>query len=319
MLTKKIHHPYKIEEIHGEKIVLILGFYDGVHKGHQKVISEGVRIAKERNLKSCVMTFNRYPGIVYKKMDFNKFGYLTTNERRAEIIEQLGVDYLYEVAFTSSFGSLSPEDFVENYIVNWNAEVVVAGFDYTFGKKEVANMDILPEYSNGRFEVVKVPVQNDQAQKISSTRIRSEVRVGNVEEASKLLGYYYQTDGYVVHGDARGRELGYPTANIKPSTDTIVPKVGVYAVQIKIDGTWFNGMASIGYNITFKKLEEVSIEVNIFDFKKEIYGEDVSVRWIKYLRDEEKFESVDQLIDQLEKDKEDSIEITNNLQNFDIV
>jgi len=301
---KKIHHPYNPADIHEEEIVLILGFFDGVHRGHRTVIEAGIKEAKKRNLKAVVMTFNRHPAIVYKPLEYEEHGYLTLPKRKEKLMADLGVGILYEVDFTSKLGALAPEEFVEQYMIAWNAQVVVAGFDYTYGKHATANMDLLPEYAKERFEVIKVGEQVDQNEKISSTRIRKAISTGNIEEANNLLGYYYETPGYVIHGDARGRELGYPTANITPDPFSYIPQIGVYAVMIRVGEEWYGGMASIGYNITFGQRNHYSIEVNIFDFNQMIYGEDVQVKWISFLRNEVKFNSAEELVEELDRDEQ---------------
>lgn len=313
MEIKKLHHPYDKSSIHEDDIVLILGFFDGVHRGHVEVISKGVEIARKHDLKSVVMTFNRHPSLVYQKYHPTRHAYLTTNERKAKLIERLGVDILYEAEFTSRLGSLKPEEFIQQYMVDWNAKYVVAGFDYTYGKKDVANMDNLPKLADGRFEVVTVKKKFDDIGKISSTRIRQLITDGNIQAANELLGYYYETSGYVIHGEARGRTLGYPTANIEPHPYVFIPEVGIYAVKIKVEGKWYDGMASIGYNVTFGFRNNQSIEVNIFDFDDIIYGEDVKIKWIKYIRDELKFNSSQELVDQLDQDKVVSKEILANI------
>lgn len=301
----KIHHPYRKEQIPNEPVVLALGFFDGVHRGHRTVISKAKEIAEKKQVKLALMTFNQHPSIVFKKVDPEKITYLSTIKRKEEFMSDLGVDYLYEVDFTSAFASLPPQDFVEQYIVGLNAVTVVAGFDYTYGKKEVASMEHLPGYAQNRFDVVEVGKVTEEEEKISSTRIRKALKDGDVAEANHLLGYIYQTPGIVIHGDARGRKLGYPTANIDVPHGIALPKVGVYAVRLKVNDTWYDGMASIGYNITFEANRNLSVEVNIFDFNSSIYGEKVAVEWHEYIREEKKFPSVETLIQQLDKDEED--------------
>lgn len=302
----KIHHPYQPSEIIQEDIVLILGFFDGIHKGHQKVIKTGVRIAKEKGIKSALMTFNRHPAFVYRRFDPEYHYYLTPMKRKEKLIKELGVDVLYEVEFTSSFGSLPPQEFVDQYIVGWNAKAVVAGFDYTYGKADVANMNNLEQYAKDRFEIFKVEEQDESNLKISSSRIRQTILDGKLSKANELLGYLYETSGFVIHGDARGRTLGYPTANVLSDPEVFMPKIGVYAVKLQVDKIWYDGMASIGYNPTFGYRKNISVEVHLFDFKKEIYGENVRIKWVKYLRDEERYESKEALIDQLKQDEIDS-------------
>ncbi|WP_225744128.1 riboflavin biosynthesis protein RibF [Marinilactibacillus sp. Marseille-P9653] len=302
----KIHHPYDPSAIFPDDIVLILGFFDGIHKGHKAVIETGVKLAKEKGLKAAMMTFNRHPAFVYRKFDPEYHYYLTPIKRKEELLEQTGIDILYEVDFTSSFGTLAPQEFVDQYIVGWNAKAVVAGFDYTYGKADIANMDNLSQFAKGRFEIHQVQKQLASEQKISSTRIRKCIVEGNMNEANDLLGYIYETSGFVIHGDARGRTIGYPTANVLSDPDVFMPRIGVYAVKMFVDDVWHDGMASIGYNPTFGYRKDISVEVNIFDYKKEIYGEDVRIKWVKYLRDEVKYESKEGLIDQLILDEKES-------------
>lgn len=308
----KVKHPYDPKVIVDEDIVLILGFFDGVHLAHQALIKEGVRIAKERNLKVALMTFNRRPKIVYEKVPNGIYTNLTQFEQKAKRVENLGVDILYKVFFNSDFGKLAPEDFVEQYIVDWNAKVVVAGYDYTYGKPEIASMKHLPEHGKGRFEIVQMGEEKQSGETVSSTQIREYIEAGKIEKANEMLGYPYETLGFVIHGDARGREIGYPTANIHSHPYTLLPKNGVYAVWLTVKGQRHQGMASIGYNITFKEDRKLSVEVNVFDFNEEIYGDDVRIEWVSYLRPEEKYESIEDLIKQLEKDEIDSRKILSN-------
>ena len=305
----KIKHPYHKDEIINEEIVLILGFFDGVHLGHQKVIKEGIRIAKERNLKVALMTFNRRPKMIYHKIDPEEYTYLTQPQQKYEILEELGLDIVYEVFYNSEFGNLSPQAFVDQYIVGWHAKVVVAGYDYTYGKPAIASMKHLPEYAKERFEIVQVNEEKVAGESISSTSIRSYIQKGEIEKANEMLGYFYETLGFVVRGDARGRELGFPTANIRPHPYTLLPQVGIYAVWFTVKGKRYMGMASIGYNVTFKDPQYLTVEVNIFDFNEEIYGDNVKIEWVAYLRGEVKFSSAEGLIKQLRQDERDSKQI----------
>lgn len=305
----KLSHPYDKSKIINDEAVLILGFFDGVHLAHQKVIKEGVKIARERNLQAVLMTFNRRPKLIYQKMSLDAHHYLTLPEQKYQRIADLGVDVTYEVFFNSEFGNLAPQDFVDQYIIDWNAKVVVAGYDYTYGKPEVASMKHLPHYSKNQFEIVQVGEEKVANGSISSTSIRTYIRNGELTKANQMLGYNYETVGFVVHGDARGRELGYPTANIFSHPSSLLPKIGVYAVRLTVKGKKYDGMASVGYNVTFTDQKNLSVEVNIFDFNDQIYGDDVVIEWVNYLRGEVKFDSAQALIDQLDQDKEDTLAI----------
>lgn len=302
----KIHHPYTKNQIPNEEVVLVLGFFDGVHLGHQKVIETAKEEAKAKNAKLAVMTFNHHPSVVFQKIDHKKMKYITTIEQKIKRMEALDVDILYVVEFTSAFAGLAPQDFVDQYIVDLHAVTAVAGFDYTYGKAEVAGMEHLAEYAKNRFDIIEVPKQTQGDDKISSSNIRKMMAVGDMEGANEFLGYIYELSGMVVHGDKRGRTLGFPTANIKVPQKSLLPVAGVYAVKIKVANNWFMGMAQIGYNITFEKDRPMTIEVNILDFDEDIYGEQVSVQWCHFLRKEMKFDGVEGLIKQLKDDEEDT-------------
>lgn len=306
MKVIKFRHPYTKDIVPDEDVVLVLGFFDGVHKGHQKVIETGRKIADKQGLKLAVMTFNQHPSIVFQKVKPNEMKYLTNLEQKNQLMANLGVDYLYVVEFTSLFASLSPQAFVDQYIVDLHAKYAVAGFDYTYGPKDVADMNHLPQYSKGRFEVVAVSKETQDGSKVSSTRIRESLDQGDMETAASLLGYTYEIDGTVVHGDARGRTLGFPTANIKTESTTRLPKEGVYASEIKVGNKWYPAMGSIGHNDTFEKGRQLTVEVYILDFAQDIYGEQVSVRWNHLLRDQVAFNSADELVQQLKNDETDT-------------
>lgn len=306
MQVIEIHHPYKETQIPNEEVVLVLGFFDGVHLGHQKVIETAKKEANEKGCQLAVMTFNHHPSVVFQKVDHKTMKYITTIEQKIKRMEKVGVDILYVIEFTSSFAGLKPQDFVDQYIVGLHAKVAVAGFDYTYGKADVASMVQLPKYADGRFEVIEVPQQKQGEDKISSTNIRKMMAIGDMEGANKFLGYPYELSGMVMHGDKRGRTLGFPTANIKVPHHSLLPVGGVYAVKIKVANTWYNGMAQIGYNITFEKNRPMTIEVNILDFNEDIYGEQVSVQWCHYLREEMKFDGIEGLVKQLNQDEADT-------------
>ncbi|UUX34621.1 riboflavin biosynthesis protein RibF [Fundicoccus culcitae] len=297
-----LHHPYDKTQIINEPIVMALGFFDGVHLGHQRVIKTAIDEARLRGIKVAVMTFSQHPKIVYQKLDPKEMTYLSTNERKEELFEQLGIDIMYMIDYTYDFGMQSPQTFVDDYIVAFNVEVIVAGFDYTYGKREVANMQTLPEHAKGRFEIIEIPELILHQKKVGSSNIKDLIETGEIETANEELGYIYQTSGVVIHGDKRGRLLGYPTANILTDDLELIPAVGVYVVEIEVGDHWYQGMASIGYNITFEANRKMSCEVYILDFNQTIYGEKVKIKWHHYLRPELKFASTDDLIHQLDED-----------------
>lgn len=298
----KLHHPYKKEQVIPGPIVLALGFFDGVHRGHQEVINTAKKVALEKKIPLAVMTFNQHPKIVYQNINPNEVKYLTLLDRKVELLRQLDVDILYLVDYTLEFGLQSPQSFVDQYIVDFGATTVVAGFDYTYGKQKFANMSTLPIHAQGRFEVIEVPELKSNNLKVGTSNIKELLLSNKIELANEELGYIYQTSGTVVHGEKRGRTIGYPTANVQTNPQEVLPSIGVYVVEIEVEGKWYQGMASIGYNITFETNRNMTCEVYILDFNQEIYGQFVRVKWHRYLRGELKFDGVEGLIAQLDQD-----------------
>ncbi|MBB1078634.1 riboflavin biosynthesis protein RibF [Limosilactobacillus sp. STM2_1] len=314
MQVIKIRHPLRKELVPAGDVVLAMGFFDGVHRGHQAVIARARKIAKEKGLPLAVLTYDHAPGIVYRQYE-GGFKYLSTVTRKLELLEKLGVDIVYLISFTSSFANLAPQHFVDQYLIGFHAQIVVAGFDHTYGLAEVASMDLLPKYAAGRFEVVTVPklTENNGYDKISSHEIRQFIDKGSVKDANQALGYTYQTTGLVVHGLARGRTLGFPTINVEHPTEERIPGIGVYAVRVKIGNNWYGGMASVGHNITFGDSNQLTVEIYLFDFHQMVYGEEVLVRWHDYLRGEEKFAGAKELIEQMKQDEQNARQILNNI------
>lgn len=315
----KIRHPLKGELIPSGDVVLAMGFFDGVHRGHQAVIARARKIAKNKGLPLAVLTYDHAPGIVYRQYK-GGFKYLSTVNRKLELLEKLGVDIVYLVSFTSAFANLVPQRFVDQYLIGFHAQTVVAGFDHTYGLAEIASMDLLPKYAANRFEVVTVPkfTENDSSQKIGSREIRQLIDKGNVKAANDALGYTYQTTGLVVHGLARGRTLGFPTINVEYPEEERIPGIGVYAVSVKIGNNWYGGMASVGHNITFGDSNQLTVEIYLFDFHQMVYGEEVLVHWHDYLRGEEKFAGATELVAQMRQDEQNARKILDTIKNKEI-
>ncbi|MBC1935061.1 bifunctional riboflavin kinase/FAD synthetase [Listeria grandensis] len=303
METYFLHHPP--EKMNRDPKVIALGFFDGLHRGHQEVINTAKKEAEKRRIKTAVLTFDPHPSVVLSQMR-TQVKYLTPIEEKKRKMAELGVDILYIVRFTTAFSNLSPEDFVSNYLIGLNAKHVVAGFDYSFGRQGAGKMTALADYAQGQFDVTIVQKLEDLHDKVSSTNIRKYIAEGQLDEANQLLGYPYTITGTVIHGDKRGRTIGFPTANIAVDEGFLIPKLGVYAVRFKVNGKIHLGMASIGYNITFKDDQEMSIEVYILDFHQEIYGEEIEIEWFHYFRPELKFNGVEGLIEQLKQDEVDT-------------
>lgn len=301
----KLNHPHEFVKHDFPAMAMALGYFDGVHRGHQQVIKEAKRVADVMGLKSAVMTFDPHPSVVLGK-SMQHIEYITPLEEKTKVIESLGVDCLFVVRFSPEFSSLLPQEFIDQYIIGLNVRHVVAGFDYSYGKMGKGTMETIQFHSRNQFEftvISKLATSNEE--KISSTLIRTLLRDGRVESMPELLGRFYSTKGVVVHGDKRGRTIGFPTANVQMDEQYILPPTGVYAVRIQIDGEWHEGVCNVGYKPTFNKVKQdkPSVEVHIFDFNQEIYGKSAQVEWHLHLRSERKFEGIEQLVSQIEKDK----------------
>ncbi|MDF7668216.1 riboflavin biosynthesis protein RibF [Lactobacillus sp. ESL0703] len=292
-------HPVK-ENLIPSKIVLALGFFDGVHRGHQHLIELARTTAREKQLPLVVMTFDRHPKEVYQK---SQVVYIDSLDEKAYKMEQLGVDYLLVMHFNTGFSKLSAQEFVDQIIVRLKADTVVAGFDYTYGPKDIANMKNFPKFAKGRFKIIDVPKQTYDGQKIGSTEIRRAISSGDMKLAAQLLGSPYVMSGIVGHGLRNGHKLGYPTANLVWTENKVLPKVGVYATKTNIGGKWYDSMTSVGYNVTINEGKRIFIESNLFGFDQEAYGEKMIIKWYKYTRGEIKFANLAELKKQMAHDE----------------
>lgn len=303
-----IEHPHQLEEFDFPELVMALGYFDGVHLGHQEVILQAKKLAKEKRMKSAVMTFDPHPSVVLGKT-VKHIDYITPLKNKVQLISNLEIDYLFVVHFTKDFAHLLPQEFVDQYIIGLNVQHVVAGFDYSYGRMGKGTMETLPFHSRDQFSYTVVPKLTNKNEKVSSTLIRSLLREGKMEELPPLLGRYYQTTGTVIHGDKRGRTIGFPTANIELAGDYIVPPLGVYCVRFFVNGRWHDGVCNVGHKPTFKSETAAlpSVEVHIFNFDQEIYGQVATIEWHLHLRKEQKFSGVAELVAQIEEDKQNTL------------
>ncbi|WP_062197902.1 bifunctional riboflavin kinase/FAD synthetase [Massilibacterium senegalense] len=307
MKTIYIHHPYQFEPFLEKCKVLALGFFDGVHLGHQKVIQTAKKLAEEKKMICAVMTFDPHPSAVVKQK--KTVQYITPLQEKMKAIAALGVEELYVVHFTKEFASLSPQEFIDQYVIALSVKHVVAGFDYTYGKMGRGTMETLPFHSRNEFTQTVVDKLTKDDQKVSSTEIKKRISDGEMEKVAQMLGRQYEITGVVVDGDKRGRKIGFPTANISCSINYLVPRVGVYAVQIEVDGIWYDAMCNIGYKPTFNDETLITtIEVHIINFSSTIYGKNVTVRFYTRIRDEQKFPHFEELVSQLHRDKQFAFE-----------
>ena len=298
MKIRRINNELEINQ--EEDTVLVLGYFDGLHKGHQTLFKEARKIADEQGLKIAVLTFPESPKLAFVRYQPELMLHLNHPEERAAHLENLGVDYLYLIDFTSHFSKNTAQEFFDKYVAALKARAVVAGFDYHFGSDK-RKAEELADYFDG--QIVIVSSVNQDEEKISSTRIRETIQNGDVAKAHQLLGYPLSTRGIVVHGNARGRTIGYPTANLAPLDRVILPADGVYVVDVEHNGKIYRGMASVGKNVTFEG-DELRFEANLFNFAEEIYGDTIRIIWLDKIRDMVKFDGIEELVGQLKSDEE---------------
>ena len=285
-----------LKEIKQNKNIVILGNFDGVHKGHQIILKKSVNKAKEENLKSIVYTFNEYPK--------NKQTKITTCSEKAYLLNENGIDYLYLEQF-EKVRNYTPKEFVEKVLVDTlNAKEVYCGFNFTFGKEKSGDVSILEKLLKEKNIKLNVqePVRDENKEIISSTRVRNYIKEGNFEKVRELLGHNFIILGEVVYGKQLGRVLGFPTANLR-FENKIYPEFGVYGVKVHIedDEKIYNGAMNIGRNPTVD-IGVLSVETNIFDFSKDIYGKIILIEVLENIRSEKKFNSVDELKEHIGND-----------------
>ena len=286
-------------------VVVAIGNFDGVHKGHQEVINEAGTIARAMGVPWAVLTFEPHPTSVFKP-DSEPFR-LTTMRTKVRVIEEMGVDQVLVQHFDKEFASLDADGFIQKVLLDGlGARHVVSGYDFEFGKGRGGNPDLLLKRGREKgFGFTAVPKVTDAAGEVySSTRVRNELKAANPRAAAEILGTPFEIEGRVEHGDARGRELGYPTANLTMG-DYLHPATGIYAVQAGIDEgldtKWMDGAGSFGYRPQFGGKHEL-MEVYLFDFDDDLYGKNMRVRLIEYLRPEMKFDGLDELKAQIADD-----------------
>ncbi|QED47588.1 bifunctional riboflavin kinase/FAD synthetase [Cytobacillus dafuensis] len=305
-----INHPHQMKSNENPELAMALGYFDGVHLGHQKVILQAKAVAEEKGYKSAVMTFDPHPSVVLGKSE-RHVEYITPLKDKINIMSSLGIDYLYVVNFSREFANLLPQEFVDQYLIELNVQHVIAGFDYSYGRMGKGTMETLLFHSRNKFAYTVVPkLSSNDDEKVSSTLIRSLIHEGKMDKIPSILGRSYTTTGTVIHGDKRGRTIGFPTANIDLLGEYLIPPIGVYCVRLFVDGIWYEGVCNIGYKPTFNNelSQKPSIEVHIFNFDQDIYGQEVTVEWHLHLRKEQKFSGIKELIAQIEKDKKKALD-----------
>jgi riboflavin kinase/FMN adenylyltransferase len=284
--------------------VLTIGTFDGVHLGHQEIIKRINQDAAEKNGESIILTFHPHPRLVVNPNDTG-LKLLNTLEEKIALLERFGVDNLIVAPFSIEFSKLTAREYVEDFLwKNVRPKKVVIGYDHRFGNNREGDLGLFLEKGKELgFEVEEIAKQMVDDLAVSSTKVRTALEAGDVTQANNLLGYEYSLHGTVVEGHQMGRKLGYPTANIQPNNpNKLIPAKGVYAVRVKLEEQLHPAMMNIGDNPTFEG-RKASIEANLFDFDRDIYGMELDVIFVQRLRSELKFDNIDALIKQMADDE----------------
>jgi len=292
--------------------VVTIGTFDGVHMGHRQVIDKLKTEARAVNGETVIITFHPHPRKVVSSTILG-IRLINTLDEKIELLEQLGIDHVVVVPFTDAFANQPAEEYVKNFLIDkFHPHTIIIGYDHHFGRDRLGDYRLLEKLSfKYNYQLKEIPKHILENISISSTNIREAILHCDIATADKLLGYEFFFSGVVVHGDKLGRTLGYPTANLKVTDEEkITPGIGIYAVYAQPEGfkERLKAMMSIGFRPTVDGKKRV-IEVNIFDFDKEIYGQSVKVFVKKYLREEIKFDGLEALVKQIDLDKINSLKV----------
>lgn len=283
-----------------EPTVLSLGKFDGLHRGHECLL-EHLFHKKDQGLKAVVFTFDIPP----KRLTYqNDDQVLTTNDEKRHIFERIGIDYLIECPFTEEIRTLEPVAFIKKIVTELHVTCMVVGTDFRFGHKRAGNYQLLEQYApEFGYEVLVVEKKQFEGRDISSTFIREEIANGNMEKANRLLGYPFFVQGAVAHGRHMGGPvLGFPTVNLIPDKDKLLPPLGVYVTETVIEDHTYQGISNVGLKPTIAGAHPLSVENHIFDFSKNVYGNEVRIEFLKKVRPEYKFASIAELVAQMQED-----------------
>ncbi|MCJ8211936.1 bifunctional riboflavin kinase/FAD synthetase [Mucilaginibacter sp. RS28] len=308
---KLYHHINEFEPV--KNAVVTIGTFDGVHLGHRKIISRIIELAKDINGESVILTFFPHPRMILHPED-QDLKLITTINEKAELLEALGVDHLIITPFSRDFSNQSAEEYITEMLVKRiGIRKIVIGYDHRFGKDRTGGLQDLqrlgPAYG---FDVMEIPEQDIDDVAVSSTRIRKALLEGDIALANSFLGYPFYLTGKVIRGDQIGRQIGYPTANLAIEEQyKLIPSDGIYAVKAQLDNKFFGGMAYIGHRPTINGMTR-NIEVNIFDFNREIYNQELKLHFLHFVRHDVKFNSLAELTTQLGKDKEAVLALLEN-------
>lgn len=282
-----------------ENTVISLGKFDGIHRGHELLL-EYLSAKKEKGLSTVIFTFDIPPR---KNVNGVESKVLTTNEEKMHMFEQIGIEYLVECPFTQEIMCMEPENFIEKIVRQLHVKCIVVGEDFHFGHNRRGNYRMLQEYSGQYgYEVVVVQKIKEDSRDISSTFVREEISLGNIEKANQLLGYRYFVTSVVNHGNQIGRTIGVPTINQLPPEEKLLPPNGVYVTEVFIDERKYRGVTNVGCKPTIAGENPIGVETHLLDFKEDVYEKLVTVEFLTRIREERRFASVDMLKEQLQND-----------------
>ncbi|MEB3101115.1 bifunctional riboflavin kinase/FAD synthetase [Ferviditalea candida] len=310
----RLTYPFQPKELEflDSRHILTIGYFDGVHLGHQALINRTKELARLRNLPSSIMTFHPHPREVLGHVKNAR--YITPFNEKLKQFERLDVDHTFILTFDDVLSKLSPEAFIDQVLIPLRVDSVVVGFNFTFGHLGKGTTDLLRDYAGERFDVSVVrPVHLDDV-RVSSTLIREQLHSGHMQTVRDLLGRPYHVTGNVVQGEGRGHTIGIPTANLKLDAPYALPPNGVYAVRVILEGSVYQGVLNIGRKPTFHESFQTSLEVHIFDFSRTIYGQRLDIEFQAFLREERKFASPGQLVEQIRRDMEQAKTLLGSLQ-----
>jgi riboflavin kinase / FMN adenylyltransferase len=309
----KIHR--NLDRFSAKNPVLTIGTFDGVHAGHRKIIDRLIELARQNNGESVIFTFDPHPRKITAPNE-TSLRLLSTLDEKIELLKQSGIDHLIVFPFTSEFSQLTYAQFVEQVLVKQiKTKYLVVGYDHKFGKDRQGGYEFLKICADQfGFQIEKLDVLLMNESNVSSTKIREAIQLGDFSTANTFLGYNFKLHGTVIEGKKLGRMIQFPTANIASSDpDKIIPGYGVYAVEVKVMDKIYRGMLNIGSRPTVNKnADHRSIEVNIFDFSSDIYGQSIEITFFEKMREEQKFPSIEELKKQLESDRKNIQEYFKN-------
>ncbi|WP_295227074.1 bifunctional riboflavin kinase/FAD synthetase [Veillonella sp.] len=306
---KHLHSFDELRQIN-RKIVYALGTFDGVHRGHQRVIGNAIAEAKAHDAVTVLVTFSAHPMTILRPGDVPKR--VLSADIMDEILESLKVDYILRLPMNLDIFNMSPDEFLDALCGDIDVVGIAIGTNFTFGAKGAGNPQLMRERLSAKgIHIIVEPLLSTEEGPICSTNIRKAIEEGHMEQATAWLGRPYQFRGIVIKGDQRGRTLGFPTINFLLPNEMAIPPDGVYANRVCIDGIWYDGVGNIGDNPTFKN-QYHRCEVHVFDFDQDVYGKEVTVQFISYIRSEVKFNNLQELIDQMKVDEETAIRILRN-------